>query len=297
MACLALPPNHPRFPSTPVLHAICAVGALFTPAVTSPPPLSFAEMSPEYIFTQRHRQKEDRPVTFAEVQAKFAKETAGKLEYLGMDLLQVLQTNILLSWYYWSHAGYVSSHQCCCKSNYGLLIHSDIDGLRFVNYACQTANLVLDHGISGIAISQLCTFFAFMCSSRSQRMPSVPYYSKSYRPVSVVPAAKSVVEDETRRNAFWFAYAMERQHGCSNAWALSLDDQDVTQLLPVRSDQFEQGVLVPPKERQWAHTPELLLNHTDGQVDPFILYIKACVLLSKVKTFNLRFRGTALCGG
>ncbi|KAK7463682.1 hypothetical protein VKT23_005622 [Stygiomarasmius scandens] len=89
---------------------------------------------------------------------------------------------------------------------------------------------------------------------------------------------------------------MERQHGFSNAWALSLDDQDISQLLPVRSDQFEQGILVPPKERQWAHTPELLLNHTDDQVDSFILYMKSCILLSKVKTFNLRFRARHFAG-
>lgn len=51
-----------------------------------------------------------------------------------------------------------------------------------------------------------------------------------------------MIEDETRRNAFWLAYAMERQHGMGNGWALCLDDQDISQLLPVRGDQFEQGV-------------------------------------------------------
>ena len=35
---------------------------------------------------------------------------------------------------------------------------------------------------------------------------------------------------------------MERQQGTGNAWALSLDDQDVCQLLPLRGDQFEHGV-------------------------------------------------------
>lgn len=35
---------------------------------------------------------------------------------------------------------------------------------------------------------------------------------------------------------------MERLIGTGNGWALSLDDQDVCQLLPVRSDQFVQGV-------------------------------------------------------
>jgi len=46
----------------------------------------------EEIFTQRHRLREDRPDTFAEMQAKFAKDAANELEYLGMDLLQVLQS-------------------------------------------------------------------------------------------------------------------------------------------------------------------------------------------------------------
>lgn len=40
------------------------------------------------------------------------------------------------------------------------------------------------------------------------------------------------------------AYSMERQMGTGNGWASSLDDQDVCQLLPLRSDQFEQGVSV-----------------------------------------------------
>jgi hypothetical protein len=46
MACLALPPAHPKFPATPVLHAICALGSLYTAAVTSPPQLDFDELSP-----------------------------------------------------------------------------------------------------------------------------------------------------------------------------------------------------------------------------------------------------------
>jgi Fungal specific transcription factor domain len=71
-----------------------------------------------------------------------------------------------------------------------------------------------------------------------------PFHSitKSERPASILPSARTVVEDETRRNAFWLAYATERQHGIGNGWALSLDDQDISQLLPVRGDQFEQGV-------------------------------------------------------
>ncbi len=35
---------------------------------------------------------------------------------------------------------------------------------------------------------------------------------------------------------------MERQQGTGNGWALSLDDMDVCQLLPLRGDQYDQGV-------------------------------------------------------
>jgi hypothetical protein len=73
-----------------------------------------------------------------------------------------------------------------------------------------------------------------------------PFHSiaKAERPASIIPAARTVIEDETRRNVFWLAYATERQSGCGNGWALSLDDQDISQLLPVRGDQFEQGVRI-----------------------------------------------------
>jgi hypothetical protein len=60
--------------------------------------------------------------------------------------------------------------------------------------------------------------------------------------MSILPPAQTIVEDETRRNAFWLAYATERLYGFDVGWALSLDDDDVSQLLPVRGDQFMQGV-------------------------------------------------------
>lgn len=124
--------------------------------------------------------------------------------------------------------------------------------------------------------------------------PPFQSITNSTRPASILPPARTVIEDETRRNAFWLAYAMERQHGCSNGWALSLDDQDVSQLMPVREEYFLQGVcppsklwslclssqtLVAPSDRQWAHTPRLLLVNSEEQTDPFILYIKGTILI------------------
>ncbi|KAG6889195.1 hypothetical protein C0995_002910 [Termitomyces sp. Mi166 len=198
---LSLSPSHAKFPSPPVLHAICAIGSLYTAAVTSPPLPDFQQYPPDEIFLQRQRIKEHRADSFAEQQAKYARETADHLNSLGEDLFQVLQA-----------------------------------------------------------------------------------------------PARNVIEDEMRRNAFWLAYAVERQHGCGNGWALSLDDQDISQLLPVRGDQFEHSILVSPQERQWAHTRDLLLVHPEEQTDSFILYIKGTIMISRVKSFNLRFRARHFVG-
>ncbi|KAG5652175.1 hypothetical protein H0H81_006015 [Sphagnurus paluster] len=173
----------------------------------------------------RQRIKEQRVDSFAEQQAKYARETADHFNSLGQDLFQVLQVPL---------------------------------GLNI----CPPFNSI----------------------------------SNSEKPASILAPARNVVEDEMRRNAFWLAYATERQHGCSNGWALSLDDQDVSQLLPVRGDEFENGILVPPQDRQWAHSRELLLIHPEKETDSFILYVKGTIMISKVKTFNLRFRARHFIG-
>lgn len=254
MNSLALSPVHPRFPASPVLHAICAIGSLYTAAVTSPPLPNFDEVPPDEIFLERLRVKEQRPDSFAEQQAKFARETAEHMNTLGENLFQVLQANIVLTWFYWSHGRWVDIFLMSAHS----------------------MRLTVPLGLN-------------MC-------PPFHSITKSERPPSILTPARTVIEDETRRNAFWLAYATERQHGIGNGWALSLDDQDVSQLLPVRGDQFEQGTLVPPLERQWAHTRDLLLNHPEAQTDSFILYIKGTILVSRVKAFNLRFRSRHFAG-
>lgn len=66
--------------------------------------------------------------------------------------------------------------------------------------------------------------------------------SDCIRTPSLIPPPEDAVEEEVRRNTFWLLYAMERMGGCSNGWALSLDDLDVSQLLPMNGFNFELGV-------------------------------------------------------
>lgn len=49
-------------------------------------------------------------------------------------------------------------------------------------------------------------------------------------------------------------------------------------------------MLVLAKERQWFHDPHILLVHPENQTDSFILMVKASIMLSRVKNFNLRYR-------
>lgn len=49
-------------------------------------------------------------------------------------------------------------------------------------------------------------------------------------------------------------------------------------------------------ERQHALGKDILLLHPEDQVDSFNLYTKGTILLSRVKTFNLRFRSRRFMG-
>jgi hypothetical protein len=95
MASLLLSPSHHKFPAAPVLHAICALGSLYTAAVTSPPDPDFSEVALDEIFSARHRLRTGRPDSFAESQAKYARETADHLESIGDRLLELVQGQLV----------------------------------------------------------------------------------------------------------------------------------------------------------------------------------------------------------
>lgn len=45
-----------------------------------------------------------------------------------------------------------------------------------------------------------------------------------------------------RRNTFWLAYCYERWQAASTGWAMALDDEDISQVLSLRMEDFENGV-------------------------------------------------------
>ncbi|KIJ21656.1 hypothetical protein PAXINDRAFT_165090 [Paxillus involutus ATCC 200175] len=227
MISLSLPPDHPDFPSPPVLHAVCAVGSMYTVA----------------------RQESGlSDAGFAEQQAMYAKDQLDKHIMSGRKLVQCLQATVLLSWYYWSHAKWVE---------------------LFVSTG-QSLRVAVPLGLN------LC--------------PPFHALNATVQSMSIVPAPRTIIEDEMRRNVFWLAYAIDRQHGAGNGWALSLDDTDIAQLLPLPRATLDAGIPVSAESRQWSHFRETFLVHPPGITDSFTLYIKTMMIISRIKSFNHRFR-------
>ncbi|KAI0271386.1 hypothetical protein BC834DRAFT_818707 [Gloeopeniophorella convolvens] len=264
MASLNLSPSHPSFPSPPVLHAICAVGSLYTAAVLPTPPpdkrmaagmfedINFGQPfnsgpPSDELFGNRYKRK-DHVDSFAEKHVKFARELAEEQIWAGKRLFENVQALLIITWWHWSNARWVEA---------------------FMNV--------------GQALRALVPLGLNICA------PFVPI-TEGVRPPSLIPPPESIIEDEVRRNTFWLVYIMERMCGCSNGWALSMDDSDVSQLLPLKSVYFDVGVSRSLDDRQHALGKDVVLIHPEDQTDSFSLYVKGSMILSRVKTFNTRFR-------
>ncbi|KAL5535512.1 hypothetical protein ACEPAF_3606 [Sanghuangporus sanghuang] len=254
LASLSLPATHANFPHIAILHAISAVGSLYTPAIPPAPLPNFAETPADDLFQSAYKRRKALPDSFGEVHAKFAMAAIEESTSLGERLFECQQATTILTWFYHAHAKW--------------------------------ADMFLT---TGRAMRYLIPLGLNMC-------PPFHSISKSLRAPSIIAPARTVIEDEMRRNTFWLTYATERLYSSGNGWAMSLDDEDISQLLPVRGEEFDQGILVPPKGRQWAHSPNMLLNHPPEQTDSFVLYIKSSILMSRVKNFNLRFRSKHFAG-
>ncbi|KIK99029.1 hypothetical protein PAXRUDRAFT_30764 [Paxillus rubicundulus Ve08.2h10] len=213
MISLSLRPDHPDFPSPSVLHAICAVGSMYTIP---------------------RQESGSSDASFAEQQAMYAKDQLGKDIMSGRKLVQYLQ-----------------------------------DSKLFVSTG-QSLRVAVPLGLN------LC--------------PPFHALNATVQSMSIIPSPLTIVEDEMRRNVFWLAYAIDRQHGAGNGWALSLDDTDIAQLLPLPRATLDAGIPVSAENRQWSHFRETFLVHPPGITDSFTLYIKTMMIISRIKSFNHRFR-------
>ncbi|KDQ09247.1 hypothetical protein BOTBODRAFT_37155 [Botryobasidium botryosum FD-172 SS1] len=103
------------------------------------------------------------------------------------------------------------------------------------------------------------------------------------------PPPVDTIEAEQRVQSFWLAYSCEKTIAPTGQYASSIDDEDVSQILPTRLANYESGV-VPLEPRQLISTPNYLTVHPPQHTDSFGLYVKAITLLSKIRVFNGRYR-------
>ncbi|KIJ45623.1 hypothetical protein M422DRAFT_29742, partial [Sphaerobolus stellatus SS14] len=228
MTSLSMSSNDPRFPPRSILHSICAIASIFSPAMDS---------------------TTLRTESFGERQAKFAREAQRETVLLGEGNFAGIQSILILSWYYLYHARWVD-----------VWMASE-----------EVLRLLVPVGLN-------------VCEPQTPLVRSW----KAYRPF--IPPAQTPREEEIRRNTFWLAYAGNRFQAAGNEFAMTLDDEDITQVLPCTYSDIIVGKLISCEQRQRLNHPSVLKTHPEGQTDSFTLYIKAMILLSKVKIFNLRFK-------
>ncbi|KAI0337616.1 hypothetical protein BDW22DRAFT_1363876 [Trametopsis cervina] len=254
LASLDLHPMDERFPSVAVLHALCAVGSLYVAEIT-PTPVHTDSGFPYVVFHGRWRRIAARPDSFAEQQAKLAHRAINQFFEAGDHLVSVLQAQVLLTWWYTSQARWSES---------------------FV-YSGRMLRSCIPLGLS--------TTEPFKARQRGSNPGPI------IQDPTILPLPSNIIEEENRRNIFWLAYAMERHRAATGSFAMELDDLDINQMLPVRGDQFELGTKVPVENRQFSNDKGILTNHPPQQTDSFVLYIKSAMIISRVKTFNTRYKG------
>ncbi|CAE6434382.1 unnamed protein product [Rhizoctonia solani] len=253
MLALAQSPKSPNFPHVSLLHAICAYAGVFSYLIKPPPVGDLDKIYHDFIFGDRRR-PDSREESFAEMHARWAYETADQAVAMGFNLFECSQVRVILTAFYTTQGRWVE-----LWSTVG-------DALRIA----VPLGLNARPGFRG---------------DGSVRNPA----RLSDSPETLLPDPTNCTEGEVRVNLFWVAYANERFHDAPGSWAMCLDDQDIHQFLPGDLAHFEAGQDVQGT-RQSLESPDVLLRHFPESTDGFTLYIKAAILVSKIKEFNLRFR-------
>ncbi|KAG9009730.1 hypothetical protein FRB90_008175 [Tulasnella sp. 427] len=286
MSSLVHPAASKKFPTTALLHAICAISSLYTPIVTDGSERNLMNIGPDTLFNSAIAEKrmvhdEKFCSDFSKVQieegafgmnqAYYYQESWLETARRGDCLTQLLQSNIIITWYYHSVG-------------------------RAVDVWIAIGNCIRTALPMGLNAGPLWT----------------PISRQPVHTLSLFPPNADETERETLINLFWLTYCMERMYCAGTVWPLLMQDEDISQSLPMSTSNLAYKVrnkgfdtrdilivfkqFVPPSERQRLNSPKCLTNHPRDTTDSFSLYVKSTVLLGRVKTFNGRFK-TKFDGG
>ncbi|CAE6528636.1 unnamed protein product [Rhizoctonia solani] len=252
MASLLLPPRSPAFPHSSLLHAICAYASIFSPRVYTPPLVPEQGPFPRMNSEALH----DRDNSFAEKHVRWSRQARDDATSIGSNLIECTQSLVIMVGYYHLTARWVE--------------------------VWASAGLAVRYCVP-LGLNNRTGFH----TSRTHPRTWLRNLNASKGGRSILPDPDNAIEKEQRANLFWIAYSYERFQTAVGPWAMCLDDEDISQLLPIRLDDYEAGNNVE-HNRQCLQTPNFLTTHVRETTDSFTLFVKASVILSKVKILSLR---------
>ncbi|KAG8851250.1 hypothetical protein FRB96_009453 [Tulasnella sp. 330] len=263
-------PNSTDFPAHVVLHAICAIASLYSPIVTDGNERNKWHVGPDTLFnsaiaakTWSFKDPSDRPPIKPETDTSL-NDRAKKLE----------------------QSGFGSKHADWCMDGWlehartGKRVVQLLQSQLIITWYCHSVGRSIDVRTCIRIITPL---------GLSAMDPLGPLSRQPYHTLVMAPQAPTPEQMETFRNIFWLAYTNERVLTAGTIWPLTIQDDDISQLFPVRAEDFP-GTSIPVGNRQRLTTSRVLSTHPPEITDAFTLYIKASILLGRVKTFNGRFK-------
>ncbi|KAG9015676.1 hypothetical protein FRB90_004495, partial [Tulasnella sp. 427] len=292
MSNLRQVPTSPDFPHVAVLHAICAMASLYSPIITRPQgkvpdglrvPHLFGSAvvywptktrrSSWYYFPRRMEDVLDPvPEGFGATHARWAAESMKPSVRIGDRALQLLQGI--------TFPPRDPVRLPLTKSSWGFGEASII--------------IVWYHYSMGTVIP----LYSWLGVMTRFPVPLGMNVAEGFEPLSRLPPeamfmgrpSKTPIELESWRNIFWVSYVTERVCSAGIVWPLSMHDDEISQIMPCRYSDFISGNFVPSQDRQQIFSENMFLHHPALTTDSWTLYIKATILLSKVRFFNSRYR-------
>ncbi|KAG8989191.1 hypothetical protein FRB90_002375 [Tulasnella sp. 427] len=273
IASLQLIPTSSKFPHVALLHAICGIASLYSPIIRE-----YSSQSPEDSDTAR-------PFNSGIVIRPNAEEGVQGKCYYPRSLKDVMGPG---------PDGFGSMHIRWAGETMRLATRS---GDRLLQLLQAAIIVTWYHFSKGLVIG----VYAWLGSVAKFVAPLGLNVSNGFEPLSRLPSSglfllgkpKSTTEAETIRNIFWITYVMERLYTAGTVWSLAMNDEDISQMMPCRFSDLVSGTFVPTQGRQHLFSNNMLLLHPPLTTDSWTLYIKATVLVSRVRTFNRRYRLTS----
>ncbi|KAG8996146.1 hypothetical protein FRB94_008536 [Tulasnella sp. JGI-2019a] len=271
MANLAKPPSSLDFPHVNLLHAICALASLYTPIVTDVNPFDPEAAMHEggaAVFNAGvvNRPFNDSGPRYFPRRQEDLSDADDESDFAGVHIK-------------WCWAGI----KIAIRRGDALI--QQVQACLLISWFLHSRGLVVGAGgWLGNATKLLVTLGIHISPELGplSRIPEAMLFN--------LDKAATNAETELRRNIFWITYTTERIFNAYNVWPSTFEDQDCSQILPCRFSDFEAGMFVPTQARQRILSRDAMVVHPRLATDSFTLYIKAAVILGKVKTFNRNFR-------